>query len=109
MVTGRRRDVDAQASWRRCGGGLQSAKAFSRKPRTLSIDLLEKAFSAAENRRKDQHRKPTSVTVGPFLWQVVVQNELLKKETMADQEFEEFSDLLDALPQHFKATDQSYK
>ena len=28
---------------------------------------------------------------------------------MADKEFEEFSDLLDELPQHFKAADQTYK
>jgi len=28
---------------------------------------------------------------------------------MADKEFEEFSDLLDELPQHFKAPDQTYK
>ena len=28
---------------------------------------------------------------------------------MADKEFEEFTDCLDDLPQHFKASDQSYK
>jgi hypothetical protein len=27
---------------------------------------------------------------------------------MADTEFEEFSDLLDELPQHFKATQETY-
>ena len=30
-------------------------------------------------------------------------------DIMADTEFEEFTDLLDELPQHFKAPEQSYK
>ena len=33
----------------------------------------------------------------------------ITNQIMADKEFEEFSDLLDELPQHFKAADQTYK